>query len=70
MKDEMMYSTEFVDILRAEILASHEVVYALQKLVRAQDRLLIAYRLGRNPGNAPEDAQKAKASLKKLGVEV
>ena len=48
----------------------NKIIVQLQKLVRAQDRLLVAYRLERNPGSAPEDAQKAKASLKKLGINI
>lgn len=47
------------DALRAE-------VKELDKLVKAQDKILMAYRVGGNPGNAPDHAAEAREALKQM----
>ena len=46
----------------------NEIIRQFQKLVDAQEKILVSYRLQRNPGIAVDKAREAKAKLQKLGV--
>lgn len=49
-----------------ELKRTRKLLEESEKLIKAQDRILAAYRLGGNPGNAPQVAMKARVKLAKL----
>lgn len=49
-----------------EVVKLRAALEQSDKLIKALDKILAAYRLGGNPGNAPAEAMKAREMLKQM----